>query len=348
MKVIHFESGLGNQMLNYAEFLYVKNVSQDECFSERIIYEIPECDKVIKQWNGYELERIFGLKVPDIIEKFNQNQWNEILEELRKSEFWTKNWNYDKYITKALSKQGVELKNYITHFAPKRTDKIDDKIKKYLERNSSLYAKFVRIKRLKEKARKTTPNSLPVLKAASDKESTYCGQTLGYMYADSQMDCIDDKIRESFIFPEFNCDDQKNIEAAEYLKKSNAVAIHARRGDFMSQNAILYTGGYFKQAVNYIKNNTNNPEFIIYCDQDSVKWCKNNLKIFGLNQKVDRILFIDWNKGLESFRDMQLMSLCKHNIITTSSFGWWGAFLNQNPSKITISPDPKVRTTMYL
>ena len=82
MKVVHFESGLGNQMLNYAEFLYVKSVSQDECYSERMIYEIPECDKVIRQWNGYELERIFGLNVPDIKERFTQDQWNDILEEI--------------------------------------------------------------------------------------------------------------------------------------------------------------------------------------------------------------------------------------------------------------------------
>lgn len=56
--------------------------------------------------------------------------------------------------------------------------------------------------------------------------------------------------------------------------------------------------------------------------------------------KVDKVYFVDWNKGEESFRDMQLMAECKHNIFTQSSFGFWGAYLNTNPDKITCAPDP--------
>ena len=74
-------------------------------------------------------------------------------------------------------------------------------------------------------------------------------------------------------------------------------------------------------------------------------WCEENENIFGLNLKKDNVYFVDWNKGEESFRDMQLMAECKHNIFTESTFGFWGAYLNRNPDKITCAPDSLILAT---
>lgn len=72
-----------------------------------------------------------------------------------------------------------------------------------------------------------------------------------------------------------------------------------------------------------------NPEFFVFSDDP--EWCKTNLKI-------ENAKYITWNSGSEAYRDMQLMSLCKHNIIANSSFSWWAAYLNDNLKKIVISP----------
>ena len=115
----------------------------------------------------------------------------------------------------------------------------------------------------------------------------------------------------------------------------------------LQSNGYCYKYGYFKRATNYIKKHVISPIFFFFCDTGSTQWCKNHFNIFGLNENIDHIYFVDWNVGKEYYKDMQLMAECKHNIITNSSFGWWGAFLNSNPTKITCSPNIWINTTAH-
>ena len=64
---------------------------------------------------------------------------------------------------------------------------------------------------------------------------------------------------------------------------------------------------------------------------DDVEWTK---KYF----KGCQFVIVDFNRENQSYIDMQLMSLCKHNIIANSSFSWWAAWLNQFRDKIVIAP----------
>jgi len=128
----------------------------------------------------------------------------------------------------------------------------------------------------------------------------------------------------------------KNEELSEKIKTGNSIAIHIRRGDYLTNksavsNFVTCDINYYRKAIEYISSQINNPQFYIF--SDDADWVKNNINF--VNHPVS---FINWNSGNESYIDMQMMSICKHNIIANSSFSWWGAWLNRNPDKIVIAP----------
>ena len=80
---------------------------------------------------------------------------------------------------------------------------------------------------------------------------------------------------------------------------------------------------YYKNAVECIGENE---KFIVV--SDDIKWCKEHLKF-------KNIIFVENSSPVI---DLFIQSLCQNNIISNSSFSWWGAFLNNNPGKKVIAP----------
>lgn len=348
MKLIHIESGLGNQMLSYCEYLAMKKANpKDNIYIENIIYDIPECNEVTCQWNGYELNRIFNIQTHNIKEIIPETQWQQLLTEIKDSHFWAKNMNYPIYFTKAFKNIGIDLVNTFGDFESEQfNDDLKDK-KNLVTRFKSSIRHTTFFSHLKMwKMRKKIPlKDLDCTRQLfpQTEENLFAGQKLLFKFKGSNIERIEREIRNTFIFPPII--DEQNKKAFNDIQSCESVAIHARRGDMLGFNYPCYVTGYFKRCTKLIRKHTTNPVFYIFCDPESVQWAKNNFKIFGLSALKDQIVFVDWNKELDSFRDMQLMAQCKHQIITNSSFGWWGAWLNTNPDKITCSPDFRINTT---
>jgi hypothetical protein len=66
--------------------------------------------------------------------------------------------------------------------------------------------------------------------------------------------------------------------------------------------------------------------FIVF--SDDIEWCKKNID--GPN-----VIYSDIN---DDVKEISVMSNCHNNIISNSTFGWWGAYLNSNINKKIISP----------
>lgn len=349
MKVVHIESGLGNQMLSYCEYLAIQKMNPGEpCYVETMVYDIPECNEKICQWNGYELERVFQVNAPNVHTLFDDETWQKIMAEVRASEFWLKHWNWPPAISQALNHAGLSLENAY-----------GDRLEKATQRRNSIKGRLQQINFTKSRVgvwlrgvyyRRTLSKRLAsidkrkYLFVKTDKD-LLTGQRLSFKYRGNDIEKIHDEIERAFQFPPFNT--VKNQEFAEFLDSCNAVFIHARRGDMLSANGWCYKYGYFRRAVEYIKEYVDNPVFVFFTNTGSIDWCKENANTFGLDYSKDKVFFVDWNTGEDSYRDMQLMSHCKHGITTNSTFGWWGAYFIKNPNKITISPDLTINTTYH-
>jgi hypothetical protein len=156
----------------------------------------------------------------------------------------------------------------------------------------------------------------------------------GYWQNESYFKKHESVIRNAYRFK--NSLDIKNQEILDMIRSiNNSVSIHIRRGDYLTHKLYqnICTIDYYSNAINYIRGQITNPVFFIF--SDDILWCEKKLNDILIH---DTITFIDWNKEGNSYKDMQLMSECKHNIIANSSFSWWGAWLNSNPHKIIVSP----------
>lgn len=153
----------------------------------------------------------------------------------------------------------------------------------------------------------------------------------GYFQNENYFKTISEELTKDFAFTiPFN---DENANIATQITSTNSISIHIRRGDYLNPdvNLALLSITYYQKAIDYIKQNMESPAFYIF--SDDIDWVRENLDLSQTEHQ-----FIDWNKGADSFRDMQLMSLCRHNIIANSSFSWWGAWLNSNADKIVIAP----------
>lgn len=349
MKVIHIESGLGNQMLSYCELLAIQKMNpNDKCYVETLVFDIPECNEAICQWNGYELDKIFGINTPNVKELFDNSKWQQIYEDVHASKFWEKNWNWPVYITKALNKAGLSLINIYgdREVLSSENKKSFKGLLSTINFTQSRLGTFFRrlYFKITLKARIAALDKRKEVFVKTDKD-LLTGHRLCFKYRGNNIEAIHDEIEQTFMFPVFKT--EKNKEFAQFLDSCNSVFIHARRGDMLSANGWCYKYGYFKRAVKHIKKKVKEPVFVFFTNSGSIDWCKNNGKIFGLDYSKDKVFFVDWNTGEESYRDMQLMSHCKHGIITNSTFGWWGAYFIKNPNKITISPQAEINTTYH-
>lgn len=163
----------------------------------------------------------------------------------------------------------------------------------------------------------------------------------GYWQTERYFADAADAVRMAFRFPAFE-EGSPNAGLAARLSGCTSLSVHIRRGDYLkiANTSGICTMDYYADAMDEVLRRVV-PELIVVFSDDPV-WCAGNLGnvLHGIPA-----VFVDWNKGADCYRDMQLMTLCSHNIIANSSFSWWGAWLNPNPEKIIVAPSRWMNTS---
>lgn len=130
----------------------------------------------------------------------------------------------------------------------------------------------------------------------------------------------------------------ENLIKQNEISKVNSVAVHIRRGDFLTNTYFkVLPIEYYSNAINRAMKEIENPVFYFF--SNDTDWTK---KAFS---NISNAIFVDHNSEADTeystrgdINDLMLIRFCKHQIIANSTFSWWGAWLNENPDKRVFYP----------
>ena len=175
--------------------------------------------------------------------------------------------------------------------------------------------------------------TLSAFEAPLPDKTSHSVYMMGVFQNAEMVETVRDEVLKAFMFQPFI--DRHNLDLMKEIQSCRSVAIHVRKGkDYMSRIWYQQTCpiAYYQKAIKLIEEKIKDPRFYVFTDNP--EWVKENFRDFEYTLVQENPV-----AGYGSHFDMQLMSLCQHNILSNSTYSWWGAFLNRNQSPIVICPE---------
>lgn len=118
------------------------------------------------------------------------------------------------------------------------------------------------------------------------------------------------------------------------VSEQNSVALHVRRGDYVSIGCQIQMDFYDK-ALQFMEEKAGDNQ-VVYVFSDDILFCREYfMKYFG---RIS-IVFPEYQSDNLTLDDFLIMSHCKHIIMANSTYSWWAAWLNRNDGKIVVCPE---------
>lgn len=125
---------------------------------------------------------------------------------------------------------------------------------------------------------------------------------------------------------------------AERIRQaSEPVAVHFRRGDYASNPGFSRQIGvlpkaYYQRALAVVLGQV--PQATAFVFSDDIDCTEREWE--GPTPAVS----VRAAGAANAYDELRLMSLCRHAVISNSTFAWWAAWLNPNPAKLVVAPRP--------
>ena len=144
---------------------------------------------------------------------------------------------------------------------------------------------------------------------------------------------VEAELRQAFSFAKLPKPPDVRRLAEEIAADESSVAVHVRRGDYITYGYDVLGEDYYRTAFDEMEARVSSPRYYVFSDDP-----KAARELMAHVRPNADCRFMEGHFGGSGCYDMWLMSLCRNNVIANSGFSYWGAWLNDHPDKVVIGP----------
>jgi len=286
MRIVKMRGGLGTQLYQYTFARHLEIMTKERCIIDDSAFWGPRTPH-----DGYELEKVFGIKLNLLSNCFSADVWEEMLR---------------------LRDQGISIPQQLLNNGIPLTLLAEGGNVPTFEGNCITLPAGCDAKKV-------------LLTCANAKGSIYYS---GFGLRQEYVNYLRADLKKELMFPNFDAVPMFascNKEYAKQIQETESVAVHIKKKNLLPDCGIM-PADKIKQSIEKMKENY--PECTFFVFSDDIMWCKKHEQEFGLqNQKT---VFVTGNTYTgNNYADMQLMSMCKKMILSQSAFSHWAFYLNK-------------------
>jgi hypothetical protein len=162
------------------------------------------------------------------------------------------------------------------------------------------------------------------------------------------------------IFKMMRLEDNQNLVKSEFShyflteKQEILISMHFRLGDYkmLPNHHPVLPIEYYRKSIEYLflKLPDTHLRILYCCEEDDNSFVLQNIQYLkdcfeGVSYAYkykDMLEFVKVSDNICDWKQMIIMSLCKHHIIANSTFSWWSAYMHHEEEKEKIVCYPSI------